>query len=140
MEKIIAVVVMIAIVIGLIATAVLPYVSSMNDAASEGQNQLNQFTGTIQGDSMTGAAVAAEIKSYAPKFAVAGGSSVDKITNITVMGLQTMSDHIDITSSAQINTEVPKIPAAAMYTKATTTYPSGKVKTITYTIVNVGQN
>lgn len=138
MEKIIAVVVMIAIVIGLIATAVLPYVTSMNDAASEGQNQLNQFTGSIQGDSMTGAAMKAEIKSYAAKFSATN----EPLVKVTVVGDSTSATNstaIQAGDIATLNTKLASMPDGASYQKKTTaSYPSGKAKEITYTLVALG--
>lgn len=138
MEKIIAVVVMIAIVIGLIATAVLPYVSSMNDAATEGQNQLNTFTGTMAGDSMTGAAVVGELKSYIAKFTAAN----EPLVSCTVIGTSANADEsvvFDASNVTSINTNVAKISNAATYQKTVTgSYPSGKAKTIQYKIINLG--
>lgn len=139
MEKIIAVVVMIAIVIGLIATVVLPYVSEMQNEGDEGINQLTSIGSSMNG-ALTGAQVKTEIKANRTKFNL----PTDKLQQITVVGQDATG--ADATKEAKLNgTEAPApadinalsevIPDKAMFTKTISTYYSGSPKTITYTLI-----
>lgn len=133
MEKIIAVVVMIAIVIGLIATAVLPMVNQMNEQGSEAQTQLAGLTGTMTGNALTGAGVKAEIKSNVTKFSAAGTDKLESITIISETGATLAS----ITAPTGVATGLGVILDGGTYIRTQTSWPSGKVKTYTYTLQNM---
>lgn len=134
MEKIIAVVVMIAIVIGLIATAVLPMVGQMNEQGATANNQLTQITQTMQdGNVMVGSTVKAEILSMKSKF----DAPTEKITEIKITG--TNDDVTYISSSMVTTTNLAKINDTAMFTKSITEkYNSGATKRVEYKL-NVAQ-
>ena len=133
MEKIIAVVVMIAIVIGLIATAVLPMVGQMNEQGSTAQNQLTQIGQSMGNANMLqGATVKAEINSLKAKFNL----PTDKLTSITVTGTDG-ADKVFNTSASITSTDLAKINDNAMFAKTTTSYDSGALKTVTYTMQKV---
>lgn len=143
MEKIIAVVVMIAIVIGLIATVVLPYVSEMQNEGDEGINQLTAIGSSMNG-ALTGAQVKTEIKANRTKFNL----PTDKLQKITVIGqdatgadatkeaaLSGTGASTTAPDPAVINALSEVIPDKAMFEKKIETYYSGSAKTITYTLI-----
>lgn len=63
MEKIIAVVIMLVIVIGLIATVILPKVSQINEMGDQSTEQMNQFMESTKKDRAVGKSVKQDFKS-----------------------------------------------------------------------------
>lgn len=134
MEKIIAVVVMIAIVIGLIATAVMPTVQQMNEQGDQANQQLAGLTQTMDGSVLSGKSVKAEISSNLTKFA----ATTDKLMSITLVVEKadgSATETLTATDKATATTNLARISDAANFTRTTTTWASGKVKTYTYTVI-----
>ena len=142
MEKIIAVVVMIAIVIGLIATAVLPMVNQMNEQGATANNQLTQMGQTVSNTNMRqGSAVRAEIQALATKFSLTSYNltlvTVDNTKNSSGIGDAGNNTLNTATyNSTGVTTILSKINDSAMYLREDTLYNNGSLKELKYTLQN----
>lgn len=123
MEKIIAVVVMIAIVIGLIARAVLPMVGQMNEQGGAASSQLDMIGSTVTDSSIRiGSTVVSEINSLKSKFSLTSG----KLESITLDGTA-------CTAATGIESLINSVDTGARYTRKDEYHGSGAIKTVTYT-------
>lgn len=130
MEKIIAVVVMIAIVIGLIATAVLPMVNQMNEQGGAASSQLDMIGSTItDSDRRMGSTVVSEIQSFSSRFAL----STDRLTSITINN-SGRATNATANTAAQVSNAINAVDKNAMYVRTDTYYNSGALSTVTYTL------
>lgn len=132
MEKIIAVVVMIAIVIGLIATAVMPMVSQMNAQGDTALQDLTVLSAGLQDGQVLGATVIQDYQINMSNIAAAVDPVDEKMTftvnDGTADKLYEESGSINL---AQLKKDVTD---KSVYKKEVTYFPSGKIKTLKYTI------
>ena len=125
MEKIIAVVVMIAIVVGLIATAVMPTVNQMEAQGDSAMQDLAMLTAGLQDGQVLGSTIIADYQIQ---------SKTGKCTSFKIDDNQCVTTSGTTTSWASIATVEGYVEDKAVYTKEVTYDNAGNVATVLYKI------
>ena len=141
MEKIIAVVVMIAIVIGLIATAVMPMVSQMNAQGDTALQDLTVLSAGLQDGQVLGATVIQDYQINMSNIVqeIQAGRDDEKAEKID-FGVKAKTDDTAFTFYDQATTNQTLVELKEVvkdknvYAKEVSYYPSGKIKSLRYTI------
>lgn len=130
MEKIIAVVVMIAIVVGLIATAVLPMVNQMNEQGANANDQLNILSAGLEDGQVTGSMIYSDFTVNKSKIVETTPDSV--AGTLTFVVNDESGNELFDGFNNDLATLKTKVAETEIYSKTETLHPSGKVATVVY--------
>ena len=121
MEKIIAVVVMIAIVVGLIASSVIPMVNQMQAQGETASQDITQLTAGLQDGQALGSSVIQDFQI--------------NMSNIIAGSVEFTVNGTKCTTLAAARTAITS--DKNVYSKAITRNPDGSIATLTYTLVSM---
>ncbi len=141
MEKIIAVVVMIAIVVGLIAAVILPMSGSITKQGEGSQRTLDSLTAGLESGQVLGSVVKGNFRNNLTNIRVGASATGSWDTDANDPAIKFTVTNGTNTAFSGITGTVNKdalnsyVKDSEVYSEEITYYSSGKIKTMTYKIV-----
>ncbi len=134
MEKIIAVVLMVAIVVALIAVVVKPMSDQMEQSGATTLEQMSSLNQSLQEGTATGAQIISDQGMYNDNLSDADDAAlVDPAIKIMVIN-DTTGSGLALAKDGDPTDASYNVKATENYEKKVVNYPSGHVKIITYTL------